>query len=146
MATSWFAPELAAGSSHPVFFFNSEHQYSSRIEAPESGAPTDGYWIVGERQALGRNSDQGEAVPEFGVCRQSSRRNRIEEKPGLSRHHVILGAARVHLAARAIGVLRATPPACSSTSCWARPFLFCAMVLVAATFSPQDAAARRPPH
>ena len=128
------APELLLGEV-TLFFFNRMHQFTSRIEA-KSARLEDGEWVIDGGQALGdqRSVRGGAGAPPADEVHLAPHRR----EPGIvARHDVVKlwGAPRVHRSARTIGLLVAQRHRLQFNILLARPFLFCAMVLVAATFS-----------
>lgn len=124
------APQLSLGGV-TLFFFNDRHQYVSRVEA-QSARLGDGSWVIDGARRW-QTSDQSEPVGPMRLPTKFTTR-RIEESfaspdtmsfwdlPGfitlLEQSGFSAQRHRLHF-----NILLA------------RPFLFCAMVLVAATFS-----------
>jgi len=124
------APELLLGGV-TLFFFNSAHQFSSRIEA-KTARLDDGYWIIDNGNRW-RTSDQAEPVPEMRLPTKFTT-SRIEESlasPDTMSFWTLPG----FISLLEQSGFSAQRHRLQFNILLARPFLFCAMVLVAATFS-----------
>jgi lipopolysaccharide export system permease protein len=124
------APELLL-TRVTLFFFNSQHQYSSRIEAG-SAQLDNGYWVIDNGKRW-ENSDQPEPVPQLRVATKFTT-NRIEESlasPDTMSFWTLPG----FISLLEQSGFSAQRHRLQFNILLARPFLFCAMVLVAATFS-----------
>jgi len=124
------APELLLGRV-TLFFFNSEHQYRSRVEA-EKAELNDGYWIV-ENGKRWENSDIGDPLPEMRLPTKFTT-HRIEESLA-SPDTMSFWALPSFISLLEQSGFSAQRHRLQFNILLARPFLFCAMVLVAATFS-----------
>jgi lipopolysaccharide export system permease protein len=124
------APELLLNSVS-LFFFTDEHQYSSRVEAQKAQLD-DGYWIVRNGKRW-RDSDQSEPVPELRLPTKFTT-HRIEESLG-SPDTMSFWALPGFISLLEQSGFSAQRHRLQFNILLARPFLFCAMVLVAATFS-----------
>ena len=124
------APELLL-TQVTLFFFNSEHQYRSRIEA-SSAQLDNGYWIIdnGKRWESG---DQPEPVPQLRLATKFTT-HRIEESLA-SPDTMSFWALPGFISLLEQSGFSAQRHRLQFNILLARPFLFCAMVLVAATFS-----------
>jgi lipopolysaccharide export system permease protein len=124
------APELLLGQV-TLFFFNKAYQFSSRVEAT-SARLDDGYWIIGAGNRW-QTSDQPEPVPEMRLPTKFTTR-RIEESlasPDTMSFWTLPG----FISLLEQSGFSAQRHRLQFNILLARPFLFCAMVLVAATFS-----------
>jgi lipopolysaccharide export system permease protein len=124
------APQLLLGEV-TMFFFNAAHQFSSRVET-KSARLDDGYWIVGAGNRW-RTSDQPEPVPEMRLPTKFTS-HRIEESlasPDTMSFWTLPG----FISLLEQSGFSAQRHRLQFNILLARPFLFCAMVLVAATFS-----------
>jgi lipopolysaccharide export system permease protein len=124
------APELLL-SQVTLFFFNSAHQFMSRIEA-KTARLEGGAWVVSDG-ARWHTSDQSEPVPELRLPTKFTSR-RIEESlasPDTMSFWALPGFISL-LEQSGFSTQRHR---LQFNILLARPFLFCAMVLVAATFS-----------
>ncbi len=124
------APELLLNRV-TLLFFNREHQYRSRIEA-RSARLGSGYWLIdgGNRWESG---DQPEPVPELRLPTKFTT-HRIEESlasPDTMSFWELPG----FISLLEQSGFSAQRHRLQFNILLARPFLFCAMVLVAATFS-----------
>ncbi len=124
------APELLLGQVS-LFFFNSAHQFTSRIEA-NSARLHDGFWIVdgGKRW---ETSDQSQPVPELRLPTKFTSQ-RIEESLA-SPDTMSFWSLPGFISLLEQSGFSAQRHRLQFNILLARPFLFCAMVLVAATFS-----------
>lgn len=124
------APQLLLGQVS-LFFFNSAHQFVSRIEA-KTARLDDGYWIIDNGNRW-RTTDQPEAVPELRLPTKFTT-HRIEESlasPDTMSFWTLPG----FISLLEESGFSAQRHRLQFNILLARPFLFCAMVLVAATFS-----------
>ncbi|HML09311.1 MAG TPA: LPS export ABC transporter permease LptG [Stellaceae bacterium] len=124
------APELLLGQV-TLIFFDIRHQYLSRVEA-EKAELDDGYWIV-ENGRRWEKSDQFEPVPELRLPTKFTA-HRIEESlasPDTMSFWTLPG----FISLLEQSGFSAQRHRLQFNILLARPFLFCAMVLVAATFS-----------
>jgi lipopolysaccharide export system permease protein len=124
------APELLLGQV-TLFFFNAAHQFSSRVEAKTARLDS-GYWIVDAGNRW-QTSDQPEPVPEMRLPTRFTS-HRIEESlasPDTMSFWTLPG----FISLLEQSGFSAQRHRLQFNILLARPFLFCAMVLVAATFS-----------
>jgi lipopolysaccharide export system permease protein len=124
------APELLL-KQVTLFFFNAEHQYRSRIEA-QTAELGDGYWLI-EKGNRWENSDQPQPVPEMRLPTKFTT-HRIEESLA-SPDTMSFWALPGFISLLEQSGFSAQRHRLQFNILLARPFLFCAMVLVAATFS-----------
>ena len=124
------APELLLRQV-TLFFFNREHQFRARVEA-QSAQLDDGYWVVKDGKRW-ENSDQPEAVPELRLPTKFPT-HRIEESLA-SPDTMSFWALPSFISLLEQSGFSAQRHRLQFNILLARPFLFCAMVLVAATFS-----------
>ena len=124
------APELLL---HQVtlFSFNSEHQFRSRIEA-DSARLGDGYWVIDGGKKW-QDSDQPEPVPQLLLPTKFTT-HRIEESLA-SPDTMSFWSLPGFISLLEQSGFSAQRHRLQFNILLARPFLFCAMVLVAATFS-----------
>jgi lipopolysaccharide export system permease protein len=128
--TKLVAPQLLLDKV-TLFFFNKSYQFSSRVEA-KTARLDDGYWIVdgGDRWQA---SDQPEPLPEMRLPTKFTTR-RIEESLA-SPDTMSFWALPGFISLLEQSGFSAQRHRLQFNILLARPFLFCAMVLVAATFS-----------
>ncbi len=124
------APELLLGQA-TLFFFNGQHQYLSRVEAQKAQLD-DGYWII-ENGKRWQDSDQSQPVPELRLPTKFTT-HRIEESLA-SPDTMSFWALPGFISLLEQSGFSAQRHRLQFNILLARPFLFCAMVLVAATFS-----------
>jgi lipopolysaccharide export system permease protein len=124
------APELLLGPA-TLFFFNSQHQYVSRVEAQKAQL-NDGYWVIDNGKRW-QDSDQFQPVPEMRLPTKFTT-NRIEESLA-SPDTMSFWALPGFISLLEQSGFSAQRHRLQFNILLARPFLFCAMVLVAATFS-----------
>lgn len=124
------APELLLRQV-TLFFFNREHQFRARVEA-QSAQLDDGYWVVKDGKRW-ESSDQPEAVPELRLPTKFTT-HRIEESLA-SPDTMSFWALPSFISLLEQSGFSAQRHRLQFNILLARPFLFCAMVLVAATFS-----------
>jgi len=124
------APELLLGQV-TLFFFDQEHRYLSRIEAQKAQLD-DGYWIV-ENGRRWQTSDQSVPVPDLRLPTKFTT-HRIEESLA-SPDTMSFWALPGFISLLEQSGFSAQRHRLQFNILLARPFLFCAMVLVAATFS-----------
>jgi lipopolysaccharide export system permease protein len=124
------APELLL---HQVtlFFFNAQHQYRARVEA-QSAQLDNGFWIIQDGKRW-QDSDQFEPVPEMRLPTKFTT-HRIEESLA-SPDSMSFWALPGFISLLEQSGFSAQRHRLQFNILLARPFLFCAMVLVAATFS-----------
>ena len=124
------APELLLGRV-TLFFFNAQHQYRSRVEAQRAQLD-DGYWIIEDGKRW-QDTDQFESVPQLRLPTKFTS-HRIEESlasPDTMSFWTLPG----FISLLEQSGFSAQRHRLQFNILLARPFLFCAMVLVAATFS-----------
>jgi lipopolysaccharide export system permease protein len=124
------APELLL-KSVTLFFFNSEHQYRARVEAG-SAQLNDGFWVI-DNVRRWESSDQPELIPQMRLPTKFTT-NRIEESLA-SPDTMSFWALPGFISLLEQSGFSAQRHRLQFNILLARPFLFCAMVLVAATFS-----------
>ena len=124
------APELLL-KQVTLFFFSAEHQYRARVEA-QTAELSDGYWLI-EKGNRWENSDQPVAVPELRLPTKFTT-HRIEESLA-SPDTMSFWALPGFISLLEQSGFSAQRHRLQFNILLARPFLFCAMVLVAATFS-----------
>ena len=124
------APELLLGRVS-LFFFNASNQYTSRVEAQDAHLE-DGSWIVKDGRRW-ETSDQSEPVEELRLPTQFTT-HRIEE--GLASPDTMsFWSLPGFISLLEQSGFSAQRHRLQFNILLARPLLFCAMVLVAATFS-----------
>jgi lipopolysaccharide export system permease protein len=128
--TKLVAPELLLGEV-TLFFFNAAHQFSSRVEA-KSAELSDGYWII-RGGNIWQASDQSQPVSELRLPTKFTT-HRIEESLA-SPDTMSFWALPGFIALLEQSGFSAQRHRLQFNILLARPFLLCAMVLVAATFS-----------
>ncbi|MBV8778640.1 MAG: LPS export ABC transporter permease LptG [Alphaproteobacteria bacterium] len=124
------APQLLLGHVS-LFFFNSAHGFVSRVEA-RSARLDDGYWLISDGNRW-QTSDQSEPMPELRLPTKFTSR-RIEESlasPDTMSFWTLPG----FISLLEQSGFTAQRHRLQFNILLARPFLFSAMVLVAATFS-----------
>lgn len=124
------APELLLGKVS-LFFFDSAHRFASRIEA-KSARLDDGFWVIGDGNRWAA-SDQPEPVPELRLPTKFTS-HRIEESLA-SPDTMSFWALPGFISLLEQSGFSAQRHRLQFNILLARPFLFSAMVLVAATFS-----------
>jgi len=124
------APELLLGRVS-LFFFNQQHQYVARVEAKKAQLQ-DGYWVIDNGKRW-QTSDQFEPVPEMRLATKFTT-HRIEESLA-SPDTMSFWSLPDFIALLEQSGFSAQRHRLQFNILLARPFLFCAMVLVAATFS-----------
>ena len=124
------APELLLNQV-TLFFFNSTHQFTSRIEA-QSARLEDGEWVIDGGRRW-ETSDQSVPVPELRLPTKFTS-HRIEESLA-SPDTMSFWALPGFIDLLEQSGFSAQRHRLQFNILLARPFLFCAMVLVAATFS-----------
>jgi len=124
------APELLLRQV-TLFFFNRDHQFRSRLEA-QSAQLDDGYWIIQDGKRW-ENSDQPEPVAQLRLPTRFTT-HRIEESLA-SPDTMSFWALPGFISLLEQSGFSAQRHRLQFNILLARPFLFCAMVLVAATFS-----------
>jgi lipopolysaccharide export system permease protein len=124
------APKLLLGEVS-LFFFDDTHKFTSRVEA-KTAELDDGFWIIKDGNRW-RTSDQAEPVPELSLPTKFTSR-RIEESLA-SPDTMSFWALPSFISLLEQSGFSAQRHRLQFNILLARPFLFCAMVLVAATFS-----------
>lgn len=124
------APELLLGQVS-LFFFDKDHQYLSRIEAQKARLD-DGYWVIDGGRRW-QKSDQSDPVPELRLPTKFTT-HRIEESLA-SPDTMSFWSLPSFISLLEQSGFSAQRHRLQFNILLARPFLFCAMVLVAATFS-----------
>jgi lipopolysaccharide export system permease protein len=124
------APELLLGQV-TLFFFNAQHQYRARIEAQRAQLD-DGFWVIKDGKRW-QDSDQFESVPTMRLPTKFTT-HRIEESLA-SPDTMSFWALPGFISLLEQSGFSAQRHRLQFNILLARPFLFCAMVLVAATFS-----------
>jgi lipopolysaccharide export system permease protein len=124
------APKLLLGEVS-LFFFDDAHKFTSRVEA-KTAELDDGFWIIKDGNRW-RTSDQSEPVPELSLPTKFTSR-RIEESLA-SPDTMSFWALPSFISLLEQSGFSAQRHRLQFNILLARPFLFCAMVLVAATFS-----------
>ena len=124
------APKLLLGEVS-LFFFDDAHKFTSRVEA-KTAELDDGFWIIKDGNRW-RTSDQAEPLPELSLPTRFTSR-RIEESLA-SPDTMSFWALPSFISLLEQSGFSAQRHRLQFNILLARPFLFCAMVLVAATFS-----------
>ncbi|HWB50146.1 MAG TPA: LPS export ABC transporter permease LptG [Stellaceae bacterium] len=124
------APELLL-TQVTLFFFNSQHQYRARIEA-RSAQLDNGYWIIDDGKRW-ESGDQPEQIPQLRLATKFTT-HRIEESLA-SPDTMSFWSLPGFISLLEQSGFSAQRHRLQFNILLARPFLFCAMVLVAATFS-----------
>jgi lipopolysaccharide export system permease protein len=114
-----------------LFFFDMRHEYLSRIEA-KTAQLDNGYWIIEDGRRW-EKSDQSEPVPELRLATKFTA-HRIEESLA-SPDTMSFWSLPSFISLLEQSGFSAQRHRLQFNILLARPFLFCAMVLVAATFS-----------
>jgi len=123
-------PELLLGEV-TIFYLNQQHQFTSRIEAKRAQLD-DGVWVIADAERW-ENSDLSEPVPEMRLPTKFTTR-RIEESLA-SPDTMSFWSLPGFISLLEKSGFSAQRHRLQFNILLARPFLFAAMVLVAATFS-----------